>query len=122
MPFHLRCCRRQGLTAAAQAWAAAGGSSGGGSATALAALAAVLQQPAAALPGSRAASSAAWESGSAGLPAMPRTDSGGSGQQPQIRNVQVRQLGPWGRTLTVRLQHSVQPVLYVWKTPLQQVP
>ncbi|PRW05767.1 S-adenosyl-L-methionine-dependent methyltransferase [Chlorella sorokiniana] len=78
--------RRQGVAAAAQEWAAG---SGGGVA-ALAALAAVLQQrlAAAALQPSRAASSAAWESGSAGLPAMPPSESGSSGQ-PQLRNVQL---------------------------------
>lgn len=108
MTFNLRRCRRQGLTAAAQAWAAAGGSGGGG-ATTLAALAAVLQQPAEALPRNRAASSAAWEAGSARPPAMPRADSSGSGQQPQIRNVQVRQLGPWEREID-GASPALQPV------------
>lgn len=81
-------CRRQGIAAAAQAWAAGGG--GGGAA--LAALAAALQQPLAAAASQqtcRAASSAAWEVGPSGLPAMPGSE-GGSGGQPLIRNVQAR--------------------------------
>ena len=85
-------CRRQGLQAAAQAWAA-GGSGGSGAAAALAALAAMLQQPtaAASLHTCRAASSAAWEGGPSAPPAVPGSG-GGSGGQPQIRNVQASRL------------------------------